>query len=109
MKNIQEFINEDKKPKYVISYYVEGVGNDFIFTNNWESETKQEPLSKAEWWVVSDNNKWNFSEPDACVAWHGEKSFWGTIVKNSEDPENAPKYSTILKGRNLEKVKKCEK
>lgn len=109
MKHINEYINEEKKPKYVISYYVKGVGNDFIFTDNWQDETEKEPLTKAEWWVVSDNSKWNFSEPDACIAWHGEKSFWGTIVKNSEDPENAPKYSTILKGRNLEKVKRCEK
>ena len=79
------------------------------YSNNWEADVKQEPISKAEYWEVNDNTKWNFSEPEACVAWHGENSFWGTIVKNSEDPENAPKWSTILKGHDLEKIKGCEK
>lgn len=109
MKDIRYFISESKQPKYTISFYVKGIGNDFRFTDDWKSEVEKEPVSKAEWYVVSDNSKWNFSEPEACVAWHGENSFWGTIVKHSEDPENAPKWATILKGGDLEIIKKKER
>ena len=109
MKDIQSFIIEGKKPKYVIKFYVKGVGNDMRYSDNWQKDVSKEPISKAEYWEVNDNSKWNFSEPDACVAWHGENSFWGTIVKNSEDPENAPSWATIIKGRELEIIKNKEK
>lgn len=109
MKSINNYITEAKQPKYVIRFYVKDRGNDMRYSNNWEADVKQEPISKAEYWEVNDNTKWNFSEPEACVAWHGKDSFWGTIVHNSEDPENAPKWATILKGRDLERVKRCEK
>jgi len=110
MKDIINKINEAKQPRYAIRFYVIGVGNEMIYTNNWEAEVKKEPISKAEYWEVNDNAKRNnFSEPEACVAWHGENSYWGTIVRDSEDPENAPKWATILKGRDLEKIKRCEK
>ena len=109
MKQIVNFINESKKPKYVIKFYVKGVGNDMRYSDNWQKDVSKEPISKAEYWEVNDNSKWNFSEPDACIAWHGENSFWGTIVKNSEDPENAPSWATIIKGRDLESIKNKEK
>ena len=109
MKDIQSFIIEGKKPKYVIKFYVKGVGNDMHYSDNWQKDVSNEPISKAEYWEVCNNSKWNFSEPDACVAWHGENSFCGTIVKNSEDPKNAPKWATILKGRDLENIKNKEK
>ena len=109
MKNIVSKINESKNPKYVIRFYIKGVGNDMRYSDNWQKDVSKEPISKAEYWEVYDNSKWNFSEPDACVAWHGENSFWGTIVKNSEDPENAPKWATIIKGKNLESIKNKEK
>lgn len=109
MKNIAQKITEAKQPRYVIRFYIKGVGNDMRYSNNWEADVKQEPISKAEYWEVNDNTKWNFSGPEACVAWHGKDSYWGTIVRDSEDPDNAPKWATILKGRDLEKVKRCEK
>jgi hypothetical protein len=109
MKDIKIRINESKQPRYVIRFYVKGVGNDMRYSNNWQSDVDKEPISKAEYWEVNDNTKWNFSEPDACIAWHGKDSYWGSIVQNSEDPENAPKWATILKGRDLEKIKQCEK
>lgn len=109
MKSIHNYITEERQPRYVIRFYVKDRGNDMRYSNNWEADVKKEPISKAEYWEVNDNTKWNFSEPEACVAWHGKDSFWGTIVHNSEDPENAPKWATILKGRDLERVKRCEK
>ena len=109
MKDIKEYINETKGPKYLIKFYIKGKGNDMKYSNNWAAEIDKEPLSLADWWEVYDNLKWNFSEPDACVAWHGENSFWGTIIKNSENPDDAPSWATILKGRDLENIKKKEK
>ena len=109
MKDIVTKINESKKPKYVIKFYIKGVGNDMKYSDNWQKDVSEEPISKAEYWEVNDNSKDNFSEPDACVAWHGKNSFWGTIVKNSENPENAPSWATIIKGRNLENIKSKEK
>ena len=109
MKSIHNYITEERQPRYVIRFYVKDRGNDMRYSNNWEADVKKEPISDAEYWEVNDNTKWNFSEPEACVAWHGKDSFWGTIVHNSEDPDNAPKWATILKGRALERVKRCEK
>jgi hypothetical protein len=109
MKNLNAYINETKGPKYLIKFYIKGKGNDMKYSNNWYAEIDKEPLSLADWWEVYDNLKWNFSEPDACVAWHGENSFWGTIIKNSENPDDAPSWATILKGRDLENIKKKEK
>lgn len=106
MKNIISKINEGKQPRYIIRFYTKGVGNDIIYSDDWEHDVNREPITKAEYWEVDDNTKWNFSEPEACVAWHGENSYWGTIVKNSEDPDNAPKWATILKGRDLEYIKR---
>lgn len=109
MKGLVEFINESKRPKYVIKFYVKGVGNDMRYSDNWQKDVAKEPISKAEYWDVSDNTKWNFSEPNACVAWHGKDSFWGTVVKDSENPENAPSWRTIIKGRDLDRIKSLEK
>ena len=110
MKNIQEFINEEKKPKYVIKFYVKGVGNDIIYSNNWQNIIAKEPISKAEYWEVLDYSKWNFSEYDALIAWHGEDSYWGTLVKYAEHPEDAPKWwDNHIKDRNLNTIKNKEK
>ena len=109
MKHLSNFINEAKQAKYVIKFYIEGVGNDMRYSDNWQRDVNREPISHARYWEVLDNSKWNFSEPDACVAWHGKDSFWGLAVKNSENPESAPKWATILKGRDLEHIKRVEK
>lgn len=111
MKNLNTYINETKGPKYLIKFYIKGKGNDMKYSNNWSAEIDKEPLSLADWWEVYDASKGNFSnfsEPNACIAWHGE-GFWGTIVKNSENPDDAPSWATILKGRDLENIKKKEK
>lgn len=112
MKDIITKINESKGPKYLIKFYVKGKGNDMKYSNNWSAEIDKEPLSLADWWEVYDATKGNFSnfsEPEACIAWHGEDSYWGSIVKNSENPDDAPSWATILKGRDLENIKKKEK
>ena len=48
MKDIKAFIiNEAKQPRYVIRFYIKGIGNEMRYSNNWEADVKQEPISKA--------------------------------------------------------------
>ena len=110
MKTIKNFINESKQPKYVIKFYVKGVGNDMRYSNNWTKDISETPISNAEYWEVLDFSKWNFSDYEALIAWHGEKSYWGTLVKYAEHPEDAPKWwNNHIKGRELEVIKNREK
>ena len=112
MKDIVSKINENKGPKYLIKFYIKGNGQDMKYSNHWTAEIDKEPISLADWWEVYDATKGNFSNTvdiDACIAWHGEDSYWGTKVNYSENPDDAPSWATILKGRDLENIKKKEK
>ena len=41
MKGLVEFINEAKQPKYVINFYVKGVGNDMRYSDNWKKDVAE--------------------------------------------------------------------
>lgn len=102
MKRIVNYINEQKN-KYIIKYITGGSKGE-LFTNNYKTE---KIFNDCDYCEVYDNNYSNFSELDSLVCFKGknENGFWYSIMKNSENPSNAPKWATILKKNDLEKLK----
>ena len=107
MKTINNYISESStRSRYAIKFAESGKkGYNTIFSNDWQNDVD----SSWDWYEVYDMSKSNFSEPDSVIAWHGEDSSWAQIIKNSENPDEAPKWSTILKPRQIESLKKREK
>ena len=107
MKTINNYISESStRSRYAIKFAENGKkGYNTIFSNDWQKDVDR----SWDWYEVYDMSKSNFSEPDAVIAWHGEDCSWAQIIKNSENPEEAPKWATILKSREIELLKKREK
>lgn len=113
MKTIDEYIIErgaapTSNFKYCINFWVEGRGWDKLLTNNWKKEISNEPISKAKYYDVHDMSKSSFVDVNSLIAWHGKDGYWANVYDDSKDPENAPEWGTVLKGKNLEKIERCK-
>jgi len=106
MKDIKNYITETKISKYCINFFNKLW--DKRLTNDWKKEISQEPISSATYWDVMDMSSWNFSEPEGLVAWHGKDGYWANVYDDSKNPDKAPKWATIFKGRDLEKIERCK-
>ena len=102
MKTISNYISESKD-RYVLIYVKDGF-KGMIHSDNYKNE---EIFNDSDYCEVYDNTKANFSELDSLICFKGkyDNGFWYGIMKNSENPENAPKWATILKKNDLQRLK----
>lgn len=105
MQSITNYITEGKQ-RYCIDFFNKLWSKKL--TNDWKDAVSNEPISNADYWAVSDMKSNNFSEPEALVAWHGKNGYWANVYEVSKNPENAPKWANVFKGKDLEKIKKCK-
>lgn len=107
MKSIVEYIIESSK-----AYYIEWVDKNghrhSVTTNSLNDKPKE---SDVKYYAVMNNQKSNFSEPDALIEWGGTGEYWANTLDRAENPEKYPEkiYGKPFKGRDLEKIKRCKK
>ena len=105
MKSLIEYINEGQA-RYCVEYFNKLWDKKLV--NDWKSAVSEEPVKSATYWAVMDMSSNNFSEPEGLIAWHGKNGYWSNVYDNSKNPEKAEKWSTIFKGRQLEKIERAK-
>lgn len=105
ISSLDEYINESGY-RYLAMYTKKDTGWERVPLNNLRDF---EPDSDMTYWETVNMTNSDLSDIDALINWHGEGGYWSNVYNNSINPEKAPKDAKILKGRDLELLKKKRK
>jgi len=105
-------IDEKRQPKFCIDYMTEDGYYDKMLTDDWKKSLQEIGGAKLHYWAVSRMESSNFSELDSLVAWHADDKgtgYWKNVHDNSTNPNDRPKWATILKPNELKKLESLRK